>query len=611
MESTLSSIAESQPLDKLWYRDKVSSLTYGEQRQRQAALLAWCATSGVGQGNVVLVAVRSEREAASLLTALVCIGRPPVIVNPDSPLPEMQPIIERTGISAVIAEDALLEAWQLAALEVPVLRVVPDQPKGSLFNRLLKGRQPSEACNDWPAMAQGTTPMTIDGYDAGQLAYLIFTSGTTSEPKGVRISCRALLAQMAVFISRYGLTADDRLLNGLPLSHADGFIQGPLLAWASGSMVCRPPVFSANTVQAVMDSIYRERITHMIAVPTMLSLMLRLGADFAENLRSPELRMLVCTAGHLEQALWDKFEAVFGVAVLNMYGLSETVSSALFCGPDPLSRKVGTLGLPVNCAVRITDQTGAAVAEGEAGELQLASDQLMEGYQFDEQATAAVLQDGWFRTGDLVRQLPGGHIELVGRLKNLIVSGGRNISPEAVSACLNQYAGVVESIVLGVADKDWGEWVAALVVAEDVLSENTLINWCREHLSEYKVPRRIFLVDALDKGPAGKNLLYSARAQLDLLLAGTGNEGTDGRLDKTVLSLAASSFKRSAADLELTSGPENTVGWDSLAHMELVVALEKQFGIRLSPREIMQIDSLGKAIELCHLKVGQCHSPDT
>lgn len=603
MESTLSAIADSQPLEKLWYRDSVSSLTYGEQRRRQVALLDWCVTSGVGQGDVVLVAVHTEREAASLLTALVCIGRPPVIVGPDSPLQEIQPIIERAGISAVIAEDALKEAWQLADMGVPMLRVVPGQPKGSLFNRLLKGRQLSEACNDWPAMAEGITPTTIDAPDPDQLAYLIFTSGTTSEPKGVRISCRALLAQMAVFISRYGLTTDDRLLNGLPLNHADGFIQGPLLAWVSGCMVYRPPAFSANTVQSVMDSIYRERITHMIAVPTMLSLMLRLGVDFAENLRSPEFSMLICMAGHLEQALWEKFEAVFGVVVLNMYGLSETVSSALFCGPDPLSRKVGTLGLPVNCSIRIINPTGAAVAEGEVGELQLASDQLMEGYQFDEQATAAVLQDGWFRTGDLVRQLPGGHIELVGRLKNLIVSGGRNISPEAVSACINQYAGVVESVVLGVADKDWGEWVAALVVAENALSEHVLIDWCREHLSEYKVPRRIFFVDALEKGPAGKILQDDARAQLDLLLAATNDEGAHRHLDKTVLSLAAGCFKRSAADLELASGPENTVGWDSLAHMELVVALEKQFDIRLSPREIMQIDSLEKAVELCHLKV--------
>lgn len=606
MEHSLSNQAVAQPPDKSWYQDPQGRLTYGDQRRRMTALKNWCEGKGVAKGDLVLVAVRNDREQASLLCALICLGIPPVILNPEAPLGEIAPILNRVNCRAAIAEPELIEAWQLDERNMPILRVAVIQSKGAIFNRLLKSRQQlAEPVASWPALV-GQQDLISDVESVGEgLAYLIFTSGTTSLPKGVRISFHALCAQMDVLINRYGVKPGDRILNALPFNHADGLVQGPLLAWVSGATMCRPPVFSPNSVQELIDTVYRERITHMIAVPTMLSLMLRLGTDFRDSFQNPEFRVLVSAAGHLEKDLWGKLEDGFGVPILNMYGLSETVTSALFCGPDGESYKVGTLGLPVNSEIRIVDLEGNPVPEGEAGELLISSDQLMDGYHNDPDATKAVLENGWLRSGDLVRRLPSGHIELVGRLKNLIISGGRNISPEEISACLNMHPLVIESVALGAADADWGEWVAALVVVAEPVEETELVKWCRAYLSEYKVPKRILSVNELKKGPSGKILQEPARALLNNLLESGQVEKGISDYGDAVFSLAARSFKLPQSELSAFSSPENTVGWDSLAHMDLVVALEKHFGIRFSPRDIMQIDSLQRAIELVLSKAAQ------
>lgn len=605
MESIISKQASLQPANKTWYRDTQGALTYGDQRQRMAALDQWCRDQGLERGDMVLVATRQEREQASLLCALICLGFPPVIVNPESPVGEMIPILKRIDIKGVIADERMLKEWNLESRGVPALKVAAPASKRGIFNRLLKTRQTSEMPDtDWPSISEGKALFAGVELPDEVLAYLVFTSGTTSLPKGVKISHRALASQMDVLVARYGLSSGDCILNALPFNHVDGLIQGPLLAWVSGATMYRPASFSPNTVQTLMDSVYRERVTHMIAVPTMLSMMLRLGTDFRDNFQAQDFRLLVSAAGHLEKDLWEKIEEAFGVPVLNMYGLSETVTSALFNGPDNESRKLGTLGLPVNCHVRIVDISGSDVAEGDTGELWISSEQLMDGYYNEPEATKIIMEDGWLRSGDLVKRLPSGHIELVGRLKNLIISGGRNISPEEISACLNTHSSVIESVVLGVPDPDWGEWVAALVVPEKSIDEMSLIQWCRENLSEYKVPKRIFCVSELRKGPSGKILQKLARAELETLLAGESGDDKTTDHEEMVISLAARSFKVPKSELSAASSPENTIGWDSLAHMELVVAIEKSLGIRFSPRDIMQIDCLQRAIDLVVLKAG-------
>ena len=594
--------AQAQPPAKNWLVVRDSALSYGEQWRRCHALAQWCEQAGVSAGEVILVAVSNELEQASLLAGLICIGRVPIILDVSATSAEILPVLATTDFNGVIAEPELFEQWQLADRMHPWLRVCPRQTKGKLFDRLIRKKSNNEHEKSWPAIVDIPQFTAINDSKTSELAYIIFTSGTTSTPKGVEIGQRALQSQMAVLLSQFGLDHDCRLLNVLPLHHADGFVQGPLLAWVAGGTLYRPVTFSAGSIQSVMDSIYRERITHLVAVPTMLTLMLRLGKDLRENFDSPDFRFIISCAGHLEQALWEQVENVFGTRVVNLYGLTEIVTSALFSGPDKVTRRVGSLGMPINCEIQILNEHGTSVSEGEAGELVIFGEQLMKGYHNDTISTNAVLQNGWLRTGDLVRQLPSGHIEIVGRCKNLIISGGRNISPEEVAACLNLHPQVVESVVLGMPDVDWGERIAALVVVDGIFSETELITWCRTRLSEYKIPRTIFQVFNLDKGSSGKIRIKSAREQLmERLLVKTDGVNEDD-MESVIWKIATRCFRLPRDRLTLESGPRNTPGWDSLAHMELVVALEKQFGFKLSPREIMQIDSLDDVIAISRRK---------
>lgn len=594
-----------------WLDVAGKTLSYGEQIRRCQKLHAWLRVNDVTSDQPVLVAVKNEFERMSLIVALISIGQPTVIFDPNGTQYETDIILSECDFCAVIAEEQVYQRLSLHNYQLPYLKVVKENKNSGVFGRLLGKKSNAISETGWPHIFDGdTSPETQTSIASAtvlpsDLAYVVFTSGTTSRPKGVEVQYSALLAQAMTLKEQYKLSESSRLLNTLPLHHVDGFIQGPIIAWYSGASLFRPCGFSTQNLAYYLNSIYRERITHLIAVPTMLSLIIRLGREWGENFTSPDFEFVVSCAGHLELSLWESFEEVFHTRVVNMYGLTETTTSALFSGPDEDSRRLGTLGKPVNSEIKIVNQNGELLEVGEVGELLISSPQLMKGYHRDPIASSEVLSDGWLASGDLVKQLDSGHIELVGRKKNQIISGGRNVSPEEVAEVINLHGNVVESIVLGQADQDWGESVVALVVCEDEeVSDVELINWCRARLSEYKVPRYLFIVEQLEKGPSGKILIQDAQQELDrrmLLLSELSGE--DGTLETRVLAIAASVFRIEQDELSSLSSPENTPGWDSLAHMNFIIGLEKGLGITLSARDIMQIENIELAIEVCGQKV--------
>ncbi|MEH6604218.1 MAG: AMP-binding protein [Pseudomonadales bacterium] len=580
------------------------TLTYGEQRKRAASLVAWCKQHSVAVGQPVLVAVRDEFESASLLLALISIGRPPLILDPDSTAFEMAKVLSFSQYHAVIAEQTVLDHWEFKPEGVPLLQVAKPKASAGVFGKLLGKRAAPEGGPTWPNLPAAEILEGDFLPKPNSLAYVVFTSGTTSAPKGVELEQGALLSQMQALQIQYQLDENSQILNTLPLHHADGLLQGPLLAWFCGVTVYRPMAFSAQYLEQYLDSLYSYRISHLIAVPTMLALIHRLGGEWKENFDNPDLRFVVSCAGHLERDLWESFEEDFQVRVVNMYGLSETGTSALFSGPDEATRRVGTIGKPVNSEIRICNELGQPASRGEAGELWIASDQLMRGYHNNPVDTSQVLQDGWLRTGDLVRELDAGHIEVTGRKKNQIVSGGRNISPQELAETLNGHPAVIESVVLGQYDPDWGDVAIALVVTQEVgLTEAELVRWCRDRLTEYKVPRHIYFVDTLVKGPSGKIRLELAHQQLEQISAAEQEVSEGNQSTKTQAhQIAAAVFRISITDVSDTSTPENTPGWDSLAHMTFIIELERGFNITLSTRDIMQIDSIGRAVAVCEAK---------
>ena len=594
----------------IWLNIAGETLSFSEQVDRLQKLQAWLKENELFDKGPILVAVEDELERISLIVALISIGLPSIIFDSAGTKYEAERILNNCNFCAVIGEEKIYQKLSLSDYAIPYLEVTKQRKKAGVFGRVLKEKAVEKTLVSWPMMGNNqaiSEPDEITGsnktsYD--DLALVVFTSGTTSNSKGVEIQYSALLSQLTTLKNQYKLDKSSRILNVLPLHHVDGLIQGPFMSWYTGSTLYRPCDFSAQNLSNFLNSIYRERITHLISVPTMLSLIYRLGQEWRENFESPDLKFVVSCAGHLETSLWQSFEKDFSVRVVNMYGLTETVTSALFSGPDDESRCIGTLGKPINSEIKIIDSNGEIVKHGEIGELLISSPQLMRGYHRDVESSSQILNNGWLSSGDLVRELDTGHIELVGRKKNQIISGGKNISPEEVSEVINLHNGVIESIVLGQVDQDWGESVCALVVCDGKTTSNfDLISWCRARLSEYKIPRHLFIVNDLAKGPSGKILIKDARKQLEREMLSLKNNNKDKTIDSQVLAISASVFRIERSELNDLSSPANTDGWDSLAHMNLVLEIEKTFDIELSTRDIMHIDSIKRAIEICRIKL--------
>lgn len=570
-------------------------LSYGELLDRMARLAGFFKHRGLDAGSRVVLATRNDAAAVVLYLALVRNGLTAVLVDPQAPAFEARALLAAAEAQGLFIDADLHEAW--APMATPCTILIRKPAPASLFTRLL-GRDPAGSMEpaDYPALLRHHQPLAAaPSLPAGLDAHILFTSGTTARPKGVRISQEALVAHLGTLVRHFDYAESSRILNVLPLHHTDGLVQGPLVAFVRGASLHRPMPFSIQALPALLDTIFTGRISHFVTVPAVLALMMRMGEGSEDCCSSPEFRCVVSTAAHLDQALWEAFETRFRTRVANVYGLTETVAGSVFSGPDGPSHRPGTIGKPVDCRVRIVGPDGVDLPDGRTGELLLAGAHLMTGYFQDPAATEAVLRDGWLSTGDLATRDEEGFCRIVGRRKTLIITGGLNLHPEEVSECLNSHPEVHEAVTFGVPDATWGERVVAAVVAgTPAPAEEALVAFLRERLSPFKIPSEIHFLPAFPKGPSGKVILEDVRRLVAGAPAGPG-AATSGDLEARVRAAAARVFRVPASSLSADSGQGSTPGWDSLAHLALVVDLEETFDLRLSAADIIRIATLRDA----------------
>lgn len=441
-----------------------------------------------------------------------------------------------------------------------------------------------------------TAPSKIVSDD--DTALIVFTSGTTSEPKGVQLTFGNLAAQMDMFRHVYQFDATAHILNLLPLHHVDGLIRGILAPLLFGASVTRPQRFQISKLPDIMNSIRDQQISHVILVPTILSLMDRLDASFDNTFKHPAFKYIICSADLLNADLWNRFEQRFGVLVVNSYGLSETVCDSLFCGPAPDLRKIGTLGKPVGCEVQLIDNNGQEVPVGETGEICLKGPHIMKGYFEQAAQTSEFLNDGWFKTGDLASKDADGFFHFEGRKKNIIVTGGINIHPENINKVLLQHGAISEAATIGFDDDIWGQLAVSCVVpsSKSPPSEVDIMAHCRAHLPVEKTPHEIVFLEALPKVASGKTdmraLMHAVLEKHAHCIPTPASDAPD------IFEIAATCFKTPKEELSLDSTPYNTLGWDSLAHLNFIAALEDAFAIELSPLDIMDLNSLEDAQDI-------------
>jgi malonyl-CoA/methylmalonyl-CoA synthetase len=452
--------------------DGAGWITNGELAQRSRTVAGRLAGAGLRTGDRIVMSAATSGDLVVAHVAALRLGLVVVPVNGAYRAREIAHVVGDCTPRAAVVDDADRGDAIVAAATGPVLVVDPTVP-----------------LPDAPAPA-------LDASRPEDLALLCYTSGTTGAPKGAMLTHGNALAGCEAVRIAWRWTAADRLVLALPLFHVHGLgvgLHGSLLSGASAVLV---PRFAPD---AVFDAAAEHGATLFFGVPTMYS---RLAA----SPRARELaRLRLCVSGSapLPAALHEQLAAAGGVRVLERYGMTETLMNV--SNPYDGERRAGTVGFPLpGVDLRLAGDEAS-------GEILLRGPNVFPGYWQRDAATAdAFTPDGWFRTGDVGAFDPDGYLRIVGRSKELIISGGFNVYPREVEDVLLAHPAVADAAVVGEPSDEWGEIVVAVVVPVpgETLTEAELLDHAAGELAPYKQPRRVRFVDELPRNALGKVLRH-------------------------------------------------------------------------------------------------------
>jgi len=337
-------------------------------------------------------------------------------------------------------------------------------------------------------------------------AVLLYTSGTTGQPKGAELTHSNLLANVETCVQTLiQVDENDVILGALPLFHSFGQTCAMNVATAAGATLTLIPRFDPLKALQIVE---RDKVTVFEGVPTMYNAMLAVPEEARAGLDLSSLRLCVSGGAALPGEVLRAFDATFDCKILEGYGLSETSPVASFNHPDR-ARKVGSIGTPIRgVEMKVVDEHDRELPPGEVGEIVIRGHNVMKGYWGKPEATATVMRDGWFHTGDLAKVDEDGYFFIVDRKKDMIIRGGYNVYPREIEEVLYEHPSVAEAAVVGVPDREWGEEVGACVALKPgaAVDPDELREYVKERVAAYKYPRHIWLVAELPKGPTGKIL---------------------------------------------------------------------------------------------------------
>ncbi|MEW7277847.1 AMP-binding protein [Aquimarina sp. 2201CG1-2-11] len=558
-------------------------------------------SKGLERGDNILLSLSHDFDMFCMCFAMILNGITVIPVDPNTKKNKVKGILSNARIDGWIIDKKNEEYWSLDSSKKHIVFEASKASENSLINRLLKKNNTQENTLD-SAIENCVEDNNYADISPDTVCFLIYTSGTTSDPKGVLLTHNNIISHLATLSKQYQLNKDSVLLNILPCFHVDGLIQGPILSLFNSTQLVRPFRYQISKIPDLLDTVYKYKISHFFVVPTMLYMFDRFSTNPKEHFNTKEFKYLISSAGNLESNFWDRFMTKFEVKLINVYGLTETVAGGLFCGPDEETWKLGSIGKPIDCEAKVIDANGNTILNNEVGELALRGEHIMKSYLHPKSNPD---QNGWFFTGDLVERDSEGFYYIKGRKKNVIIVGGVNIYPEQIIETLNQSSLIHESFVYGEINEVGGEKIIAAICANDNVEVGDIKAFCNENLLCNQTPSEIHLLDKLPTTASGKVSKELVIEKIKKVKEQSNEKHSSGDIKEKIISVASESFNYNFKDYEINLGPNDIDGWSSIAHLDFIVQIEKKFGLEISVKEIMGIDSISKSIEIVNKKISR------
>jgi long-chain acyl-CoA synthetase len=462
------------------------TLSYGELDDRTARLATLLRERGLEPGDRVGVMLPNVPEFPIAYYGILRAGGVVVPMNVLLKRREIAYYLEDSGAKLLLAWHGFLEDASTGAADAgcELIEVEP-----GAFASTLDAVEPM---------------VEIAEVDDEDTAVILYTSGTTGQPKGAELSHLNLIRNADVSAhTNTTVGPGDIVLGALPLFHSFGQTVSMNASMLVGATLTLVPKFEPGEV---LETMARDGVTHFYGVPTMYGALLHHPGR--EDFDTSSLRVCMTGGSSMPVEVLRGFEDAFGAIVLEGYGLSET-SPVASCNHPEMERKAGSIGTPIEgVEMRIVDENDNEVARGEVGEIVIRGDNIMKGYWAREDASAEALRGGWFHSGDLGREDDDGYFFVVDRKKDMIIRGGYNVYPREVEELLYEHPAIREAAVLAVPHPQWGEEVGAAVVLEPgaEVAPEEISAWVRERIAAYKYPRVVWFMDELPKGATGKIL---------------------------------------------------------------------------------------------------------
>ncbi|HVW40959.1 MAG TPA: long-chain-fatty-acid--CoA ligase [Amycolatopsis sp.] len=503
LEELIRSYGRTQPGKPLATFDGRTT-TYGEAQSRSNRIANGLSRCGVGEGSRVALIAKSRTETFEVLFAARKVGAVFVPVNWRLSPVEMEYVLDNSRAEFVFVSDEFADTIGQIRDRLPALRHVVSIGRST--------GQPSY--EDWLAEYPDIDPGHVSG--AEDVALQLYSSGTTGHPKGVLLANRSVFAFYRNAERWISADPDGVHLNCLPLFHVGG-INWSLQAFAQGAHVVGLGDFEPDEALGLVEKL---RVTHIMTVPTVIQLLL--SRPVARTTDFSSVKVIIYGGSPIPEKVLKDAIATFGNVMYGLYGMTEMSFGATLLTPpehvDPdHPERLLSVGKPfADTELKVVDPTTGAESEpGEKGELWFRSPQLAVGYwDLPDETAAAFRPDGWYRTGDIGRQVDG-YFYVTDRLKDMIISGGENIYPAEIERVLLECDAVTDVVVFAVPDEQWGETPRAEVVltpSADV-SEKELLDYVRERLARYKCPKYIGFREELPRNASGKILRHKLRAE--------------------------------------------------------------------------------------------------